>query len=275
MDTLVLNHEMIIRLSFFLGIFALMATWEAVIPRRILTISKITRWINNLSIAFLDTLTLRLLLPMGVLGMAIWTYEQGWGFFNYWKVPYGLAVLGSVVVLDLVVYLQHVLFHAVPVLWRLHRVHHTDLDFDVTTGIRFHPVEMVLSTGIKLVVVSVVGCPALAVVLFEVLLNIMALFNHSNVRIPFYMDRILRVFVVTPDMHRVHHSVLRHERNRNFGFNLSWWDYLFGTYCDQPSEGHEKMALGLPEFRDARYLTLPWMLALPFVSKSGEYVIGR
>jgi sterol desaturase/sphingolipid hydroxylase (fatty acid hydroxylase superfamily) len=275
MDISILSHEMIIRFSFFLGVLVFMATWETLAPRRTLTMSKITRWINNLSIAFLDTLTLRLLLPMGVLGMAIWAYEQGWGFLNYWKIPYGLAVVGSVVVLDFIVYLQHVLFHAIPALWRLHRVHHTDLDLDVTTGIRFHPAEMVLSTGIKLVAVSVLGCPALAVVIFEVLLNITALFNHSNVRIPFYVDRILRVFVVTPDMHRVHHSVLRHERNRNFGFNLSWWDYLFGTYCEQPGEGHDRMVLGLPEFRNAKYLTLPGLLVMPFIDRPVEGTVDR
>jgi sterol desaturase/sphingolipid hydroxylase (fatty acid hydroxylase superfamily) len=275
MSTWVINHEVFIRLGFFFCIFMLMATWEFVAPRRILITSKAARWVSNLGIAFLDTLIVRLLLPMGAVSVAILAHDQGWGLLSYLDTPYGLAVGVSILVLDLVVYLQHVLFHAIPVLWRLHRVHHTDLDFDVTTGIRFHPIEIILSMGIKLVVICVLGPPVVTVLTFEVLLNATSLFNHSNIRIPLKFDRVLRFFVVTPDMHRVHHSIVWDETNRNFGFNLPWWDFLFGTYRHQPADGHEGMIIGTSEFRDANRLTLPWMLALPFMGKPGKYALSH
>jgi len=275
MNIWAITHEAFIRLSFFLGILALMALWEFLAPRRILTTSKATRWMSNLGIAFLDTLIVRWLLPMGAVSLAILVHEQGWGLLSRLDIPYGLAIGASVIGLDLVVYLQHVMFHAIPILWRLHRVHHTDLDFDVTTGIRFHPLEIILSMGIKLGVISVLGPPIVAVLAFEVLLNATALFNHSNIRIPSKLDRVLRFFVVTPDMHRIHHSVLAGETNRNFGFNLPWWDLLLGTYRHQPADGHEGMVIGLPEFRDAHRLTLPWMLALPFMGKPGKYALSH
>ena len=192
------------------------------------------------------------------------------------SVPGWLAVLASVVLLDLAIYFQHVMFHAVPAFWRLHMVHHADLDFDVTTGLRFHTIEILLSFGIKAAVILLLGAPAVAVLVFEVLLNATSIFNHSNARLPLALDRLLRLFIVTPDMHRVHHSVIVRETNSNFGFNLPWWDWLFGTYRDQPAEGHDGMTIGLQQFRDqSRVERLHWMLLLPFWNNSGDYAINR
>ena len=194
---------------------------------------------------------------------------------NNFEFPSWAAVILSIAALDCTIYLQHVMFHAVPALWRLHRMHHTDLDFDVTTGLRFHPIEIILSMGIKLATVVGIGQPALGMLIFEVSLNGTSMFNHGNIRLPASIDRVLRFFVVTPDMHRVHHSVILRETNSNFGFNLPWWDRLLGTYRDQPAAGHEGMTIGLGQFRDAKRLTLPWMLALPFIGKPGKYPINR
>lgn len=273
---LALKYEPAIRLGFFLGVFFLMAFWEILAPRRRLTVSKIQRWASNLGIVFLNSLLLRLLFPAAAVGMAVFAQENGWGVFNYVRAPYVLAVLVSVVVLDVAIYLQHVMFHAVPALWRLHRMHHADLDFDVTTGARFHPIEILLSMLIKFAIIIVLGAPALAVLIFEVLLNATAMFNHSNVRIPARLDRYLRLFVVTPDMHRVHHSIEDHETNSNFGFNLPVWDRLFGTYQSQPDAGHEAMTIGIRGHRDPRRVDrLDGMLALPFYGKITGYAINR
>jgi sterol desaturase/sphingolipid hydroxylase (fatty acid hydroxylase superfamily) len=270
-----MSNEVVIRLGFFFGIFALMAIWEVLAPRRSLTTSKTVRWFSNLGITFLNPVVVRLVSPIMPVSMALLAQNRGWGLLNNFNPPYWLEVVVAVIVLDLVIYLQHVMFHTVPVLWRLHMVHHADLDFDVTTGLRFHPIEMILSMGIKLSVVVLIGPPALAVLIFEVLLNATSMFNHGNIRLPSSVDRVLRFFVVTPDMHRVHHSVVIRETNSNFGFNLPWWDRLLGTYRDQPASGHEGMTIGLAQFRDAKRLTLPWMLALPFIGKPGEYAINR
>jgi sterol desaturase/sphingolipid hydroxylase (fatty acid hydroxylase superfamily) len=269
------DYEPAIRFGFFALVFVLMALGEIVVPRRHLTTSKPPRWLGNLGLVFLDTLAVRLLLPLGAVAMALVGEVRGWGAFNNLSLPSWLAVVLSVVVLDLAIYLQHVLFHAVPALWRLHMVHHADLDFDVTTGLRFHTVEILLSMGIKLGVVVLLGAPPLAVLLFEVLLNATSMFSHGNIRLPAWLDRGLRLVVVTPDMHRVHHSVISRETNSNFGFNLPWWDFLFGTYRAQPAAGHEKMTIGLSQFRDERVDRLHWMLALPFVGDLGEYPINR
>jgi sterol desaturase/sphingolipid hydroxylase (fatty acid hydroxylase superfamily) len=181
-----------------------------------------------------------------------------------------------VIALDLAIYLQHVMFHAVPILWRLHMVHHADLDFDISTGLRFHTIEILLSMVIKLAAIIILGAPALAVVAFEVLLNATSMFNHANARLPRWLDRVLRLLVVTPEMHRVHHSVIAQETNSNFGFNLPWWDFLFGTYRDQPAAGHEGMTIGLVQFTDERQVDrLPGMLALPFVGDPGNYPVNR
>ncbi|HEY8503489.1 MAG TPA: sterol desaturase family protein [Gemmataceae bacterium] len=270
-----LDCEAAVRFGFFLGVLLLMALWERLAPRRALTVSRPLRWFSNLGLVALGTLAVRLLIPLGAVGVALLARERGWGLFNSAGVPGWLAVVLSVVALDLVVYLQHVLFHAVPALWRLHMVHHADLDFDTTTGVRFHPVEVLLSMGIKMSAVVLLGAPALGVVLFEVLLNATSLFNHGNVRLPARLDRLLRLVVVTPEMHRVHHSALPRETNSNFGFNLPWWDYLLGTYLDQPRYGHERMTIGLAQYRDAWVDRLGWMLALPSVGQTGDYPVNR
>ena len=252
MNSLLLNHEPFIRFGFFFGILILMALWEVLAPRRQLQTSKSTRWFSNLGIVFIDALALRLLPFCSAINISLLAEKWGWGLLNNVSLLYWLKVTIGVIVLDLAIYLQHVMFHGLPVLWRLHMMHHTDLDFDVTTGVRFHPIEILLSMGIKMIVVFLVGISVLGVLIFEVLLNATSLFNHGNVRLVASIDRVLRLFVVTPEMHRVHHSVIIRETNSNFGFNLSWWDRLFGTYKDQPAAGHVEMIIGLSHFRDPK-----------------------
>lgn len=272
----VMNNEVTIRLSFFLGVFAVMAIWELLAPRRALSVSKTVRWANNLGLVFLNSFVLRLLFPAAAVGMAAFASEQGWGIFNYYQTSFVVAVVVSVIAMDFVIYLQHVMVHAVPALWRLHRVHHADPDFDVTTGARFHPIEIILSMLIKFATIAVLGPPVLAVVIFEVLLNATAMFNHSNVRLHTTIDKSLRLFVVTPDMHRVHHSVEDDEANSNFGFNLPWWDRLFGTYRDQPRAGHENMTIGIHTYNDPKVVSwLHGMLWLPFIGRITGYAINR
>ena len=263
MDETILAHEPTIRLSFFVGIFALMALWEVTAPRRGRAFSRRLRWSNNLALVALNTVVLRLIFPTAAVGTALAAEGAGWGLFNALPVPFWAAVVLSVLLLDLAIYLQHVLVHAVPLLWRLHRMHHADLDYDVTTGARFHPAEIVLSMVLKLMVVGALGAPAVAVVIFEVLLNGTAMFNHGNIRLPRGVDRAVRSVLVTPDMHRVHHSIHRDETNSNFGFNLSWWDRLFGTYRAQPRDGHEGMTIGLESFREPADLRLDRLIAQP------------
>ncbi|MEA3274103.1 MAG: sterol desaturase family protein [Pseudomonadota bacterium] len=276
MDTWIMSHEPSVRLGFFFGVFGLVALWEVLAPRRRLSVPKATRWGHNIGLVFLNTLLLRLLFPAAAVGMAAFAVERGWGIFNYVEVPFWVAVVGSVVAMDFVIYLQHVMVHAVPALWRLHRVHHADLDYDVTTGARFHPLEIILSMLIKFATIAVLGPPVVAVVIFEVVLNATAMFNHGNVRLPASLDRWLRLIVVTPDMHRVHHSVEDDEANSNFGFSLPWWDRLFGTYRNQPRGGHEGMSIGIHVYRDPKQVDrLPGMLALPFVGRVTGYAINR
>lgn len=259
----ILAQEATLRLTVFLAVLVAMALWEVAAPRRRQDIPRVIRWTNNLALVVVDTVILRLTFPILAVGLALMAKERGWGLFNALDIPLWLAVLLSILLLDLAIYLQHVLFHAVPGLWRLHRMHHADLEFDVTTGLRFHPVEIVLSMVIKLAVVAALGAPAVAVLLFEVLLNATALFNHANIRLPTGVDRVLRWVMVTPDMHRVHHSVIPAETNSNFGFNLPWWDRLLGTYRAQPKAGHEGMTIGIEQFRTPRDLWLDRMLVQP------------
>ena len=275
-DAFVVQYEPAIRLGFFLGIFLLMAIWELAAPRRALTVSKIVRWSNNIGLVFINSVVLRLLFPAGAIGIAAFAAENGWGLLNYYSLPYVLAIVLAVVALDFVIYLQHVLVHAIPTLWRFHRVHHADLDFDLTTGARFHTVEIILSMLIKFATIVVLGPPIVAVVIFEVVLNGMAMFNHANVRLPLALDRVLRLLLVTPDMHRVHHSSEDNETNSNYGFNLAIWDRIFGTYIDQPRGGHEGMTIGIHKYRDPKQVNwLPGMLALPFIGKITGYAINR
>jgi sterol desaturase/sphingolipid hydroxylase (fatty acid hydroxylase superfamily) len=252
-----------------------MAAWELAAPRRREEIPRLLRWTNNFGLVVLDTLVVRLIFPVVAVGLAVLAEENGWGLFNVFDVPEWIAFILSFLALDLAIYLQHVMFHAVPALWRLHRMHHADLEFDVSTGVRFHPVEILLSMAIKLVVVAALGPPALAVLVFEVLLNATSLFNHSNIRIPAGVDRVLRWLVVTPDMHRVHHSIRVHETNSNFGFNLPWWDRLLGTYRAQPQDGHEAMTIGIEQFRTRRDLWLDRMLLQPLSGPASLYPINR
>jgi sterol desaturase/sphingolipid hydroxylase (fatty acid hydroxylase superfamily) len=269
-----LDHEPVVRLGAFGAIFAVMAVWEIAAARRELSAAKGSRWFANLGITVVNTVVVRVLFPSAAVGAALLAAERGWGLFNIVQVPSVVSILGSILVLDFIIYLQHVVFHAVPLLWRLHMVHHADVDYDVTTGFRFHPLEALISMPIKFAAVALLGAPAVAVLIFEVILSAASMFNHGNVRIPLRLDRVLRWFVVTPDMHRVHHSVDPRETNSNFGFNLPWWDRLLGTYRSQPAEGHESMAIGLSQFKGRRRQTLPWLLALPFVGGTGSYPMG-
>ena len=263
--------DITVRLGSFLCIFLLMMLWEVLTPRRQLTVRKGPRWASNLGLVALNTVLVRLIIPITTVGAAIAADARGWGLLQLIDWPSWLEILLAIVIFDFAIYLQHVLFHAIPVLWRLHMVHHADLDFDVTTGLRFHTLEILLSAVIKLAVIVVLGPSAVAVVVFEVLLNTTAMFNHSNVRMAAWLDRLLRWIVVTPDMHRVHHSVIQRETNSNFGFNLPWWDVLLGTYRSQPAEGHEQMTIGLPHLKDEMQVDrLPGILMLPFRSQPNE-----
>jgi len=271
-----LENEKPIRLSFFIGILLVMAIWEIVAPRRALTVSKTVRWINNLGLVFFNSFIVRVLFPTAAVGVAVMASENQWGLFNLIELPVWFAVLASVVIMDCVIYFQHVMVHAVPVLWRLHRVHHADLDYDVTTGARFHTLEIIISMLIKFATILLLGPPVVAVIIFEVVLNAMAMFNHGNVGLPKTLDNFLRWFVVTPDMHRVHHSIEDDETNSNFGFNLSWWDRLFGTYRDQPRAGHVGMTIGIHNFTEPKQCSwISGMLAMPFIGKVTDYAINR
>jgi sterol desaturase/sphingolipid hydroxylase (fatty acid hydroxylase superfamily) len=275
-EAFILANEPGIRVGFFIGVFALVGLWELAAPRRALTVAKAPRWASNLGLVVLNTVLLRLLFPLAAVGVAAFCAANGWGLLNHFQVPFAIAVPMAAVALDFVIWLQHVMVHAVPALWRLHRVHHADPDYDVTTGARFHPIEIVLSMLIKFATIVVLGPPVVAVVIFEVLLNATAMFNHGNIRLPLPLDRALRWFVVTPDMHRVHHSIEDDEANSNFGFNLPWWDRLFGTYRDQPRAGHMAMTIGIHGHRDPREVArLPGMLLLPFRGEITDYAINR
>ena len=275
MTDLILDNEPAIRLGIFAGVLISVAAWEALRPRRARRFSRWLRWPSNFGIVAFNTIVVRLLFPAAAVGMAALAQARGWGLFNNLELPAALAIVVSAIALDLLIYLQHVMFHAVPALWRLHRMHHADLDIDVTTGARFHPIEIVLSMLIKLAAVVVLGAPAVAVVIFEVLLNATAMFNHANLRLPEGVDRFLRLVVVTPDMHRVHHSIVPAETNSNFGFNLPWWDRLLGTYRAQPAAGHEAMTIGIEQFRTPKDLRLDRLLVQPFLGEVGDYPINR
>lgn len=269
MSELIEQYESIIRLSAFFGIFVVLAVCEFFRPRRTTTVSKGKRWPSNIAIIFLNTFLVRIIgFVITPVGVAFLVEENSWGLLQLLPLPSWVQVGVAVILLDMAIYFQHVVFHQVPIFWRLHMVHHTDMDLDVTSALRFHPIEILLSIGIKLVIIALLGAPAIAVLMFEVLLNGTAMFNHSNLKIPPALDRFLRLFVVTPDMHRVHHSVVIQETNSNYGFNLPWWDYIFGTYRDQPMAAHESMTIGLNEYREASHLTLRYLLTLPFQSKA-------
>jgi len=268
-----LINEAVVRLAFFIAIFIPLALLENVAPRRSRSHSRLRRWPSNLSIAALNTALCRIAVGTAAIGLALTAQREHWGLFNNISVSRWLALVASLILLDLGIYLQHVMFHAVPALWRVHRMHHADLDFDVTTGVRFHPIEIVLSMLIKFTLVVTLGAPAAAVLAFEVALNATSMFNHSNLHLPARVDRYLRWMMVTPDMHRVHHSIVVAETNSNFGFNLPWWDWLLGTYRDQPAAGHDAMTIGIEQFREPRELRLDRMLLQPFRGRAGRYPI--
>jgi sterol desaturase/sphingolipid hydroxylase (fatty acid hydroxylase superfamily) len=270
-----IENEPVVRVLAFLGVFVAMALWEWWAPRRATPISRMVRWPGNLGIVVFNTALARVLLPTTAVGLAIHAEQAGWGLFNAYAAPWWLALVGSVILLDLAIYLQHVLFHAIPGLWRLHRMHHADLHIDASTGLRFHTVEILLSFLLKFAVIAALGAPALAVLVFEVLLSATSTFNHANVFVPLRLEPYLRWLVVTPDMHRVHHSIHASETNSNFGFNLPWWDRLFGTYRAQPKDGHEEMVVGISQFRAERDLRLDQMLIQPLREGTPTYPLGE
>lgn len=259
------DHEGAIRLSVFLTLFAVLALSEWVKPRRKLVVSKGQRWTTNIAILLIDSVLVRLLFPAAAVGVALWADAADFGLFNTFGVPFWAAAVLSFVVLDFAVWLSHVLSHKVPLFWRFHRMHHSDRDIDVTTAIRFHPIEIVVSMLWKVAWVILLGAPAVAVILFEIVLNGTAMFNHSNLKLPLWADRLIRLVVVTPDMHRVHHSAIGDETDSNYGFNLPWWDRMFGTYIDQPALGHDGMTIGLNEWQDDRPSRVGWSLKVPFL----------
>ena len=264
-----------LRLATFVAVFALMAIWELVVPRRAGDPPRSARWPGNLGILLVDAVLLRLVFPAAAVGFAAVVEARGWGLLSLVEWPAWLAVLLAIVALDLAVYLQHVLMHSIPLLWRLHRVHHTDLAIDVTTGLRFHPLEILLSMVLKCAVIAALGAPVVAVLIFEIVLNAASMFNHGNAGIPVAIDRWLRLVIVTPDMHRVHHSVIRRETNSNFGFAIPWWDRCFGTYRAQPAGGHLSMTIGIEQFREARDSRLDRLLLQPWRAAPTVYPADR
>jgi len=266
-----LDFELAIRLGAALAVFAAMALWEILAPRRAASVGRAPRWPSNIAIVAIDAAAVRILIPVAAVGVAVIAAQRGWGLLNIVPWPPLLEGVLGFLALDLAIYAQHVAFHKVPWLWRLHRMHHADLDIDVTTGLRFHPIEILLSMLIKMAVVVLVGVPPVAVIVFEVVLNATSMFNHANATMPPWLDRLVRLVVVTPDMHRVHHSVLRHETDSNFGFNLPWWDRLFRTYRAQPEAGHLGMTIGIPLFRDAEELRLDRMLLQPLQGSADRH----
>lgn len=271
-----LSWDLGVRVGVFAAVFAIMALWEVLAERRSRRLSRRRRWTSNLGIVAIDTLAVRFLIPVSLTTVALFAADRGWGLLNQFSLAPSMAILAAVVALDLVVYIQHVVFHAVPALWRLHLVHHADVDFDLTTGIRFHPLEILISMGVKIAAVVLLGTPASAVLIFEVLLNGSAMFNHGNVSLPATLDRIVRTMLVTPDMHRVHHSVERPETHSNFGFCLPWWDRMFGTYTAQPRLGQDGMKIGLTGINESpdgeNLLTL---IAMPFKTSGAAYTSNR
>ncbi len=268
MENWILTHEPLLRMSVFFGLLIVLAGLEWRWPRRALQWSKLQRWRSNLSLVIFNSLILRLVFPLAAVGVASFAQAQGWGLLPWLAWPLYVQVLIALLFMDFAIYIQHVLFHALPLLWRLHRVHHADGDYDVTTGARFHPIEIILSMLIKCALIVLLGPPIIALVLFEILLNATAMFNHSNLYLPKSVDSLVRLCLVTPDMHRIHHSTDEAESNRNFGFNLPWWDRLFGTYQAQPSKGHQDMTIGVAGLNPQRYTQFRQILLLPWQNKT-------
>jgi len=269
------EFEGAIRFAMFLAVFGAVALWEALAPRRKRSFERLARWPHNLGLLLVDVALVRVLAPGAAIAVAMTAAGSGWGLLNALALPGWAAIAAGIALLDLAIYFQHVMFHAVPTLWRLHRVHHADLDFDVTTGARFHPIEILISTAVKCAAIAALGAPVISVFVFEMLLNATAIFNHANASLPQCLERWLRWLVVTPDMHRVHHSVRYEESSSNFGFNLPWWDRLFGTYRAQPRLGHAAMTIGVDAFRSSQELRLDRLLVQPLRDTPGQYPITR
>ncbi len=275
MEALFFEYESMIRLGSFIGFFALLSLWEIMSPRRKLLNLRRFRWFSNLGLIVIASVLVRFIFPAAAVGFAVMAEQQQWGFLYILQLPPALHYLLAFILLDLSLYFQHVMFHALPMFWRFHRVHHSDLDCDITTGVRFHPFEILISMLVKFLTIISIGAPVLVVVVFEIILNAASMFTHSNIRMPALLEKTWRWLMVTPDMHRIHHSILENESNSNFGFFLSVWDRLFGTYLAQPETGHEKMQLGVKHFRQPKWQNLRWLLYLPFVSKLDDYTINK
>ncbi|MBI1244711.1 MAG: sterol desaturase family protein [Alphaproteobacteria bacterium] len=259
-----MTHEAALRLGIFLGLLAAFALWEALAPRRADPPARTRRWPVNLAFVVLGGLVTRVVLPGGVAAFAASAQANGWGFLAALAIPDWAAFVVSIVALDLAIYFQHRLFHRIPVFWSIHRMHHSDTMFDVSTAVRFHPVEIGLSLAIKVAVVAVIGASPESVLAFEILLNAASLFNHTNGRMPDWIERPLRLIVVTPDMHRIHHSARREETDSNFGFSVSIWDRLFATYRAEPADGQDGLTIGLESYRERESQGLLRLLAQPF-----------
>ncbi len=264
MLNLLTQHPDQSRLIIFFAVLLIMAILEFLLPKRKVNAKRGIRWSSNIGIVVLDSIVARIILPTTTIAVALYADAKGLGLFNIIFQDSWLAIVLSILVLDLLIYGQHVVFHKISWLWRFHRMHHSDVHIDVTTGIRFHPVEIILSLLIKFAAILILGVPALAILLFEIILNATAMITHSNLSIPAWLDKLLRIIFVTPDMHRVHHSVHRNETDSNYGFNFSLWDRLFGTYIDQPKDTHEKMQIGINRFRDDREQYIDKLLTQPF-----------
>lgn len=275
MQELFFQYESYIRLGSFIGLYALFSIWEISHPKRILLHSRRLRWVSNFGLIILSSILVRFIFPTAAVGIALLAEQNQWGLLYYFELPLLIHLVAAFILLDLSLYFQHVMFHALPLFWRFHRVHHSDLDFDITTGLRFHPFEMIISILIKFVTIASIGAPVLAVVIFEILLNAGSMFSHSNIKIPRSLEKVVRWFIVTPDMHRIHHSMSENETNSNFGFFISNWDRLFGTYVQQPRKGHTDMNIGLPDFREPKWQDIRWLIYLPFVSKITNYAINK
>ena len=275
MQELFFEYESYIRLGSFLGLFALLTIWEISTPKRELLGLRRFRWISNIGLIVISSVLIRFILPTAAVGIALHVEQENLGFLNHFDLPFAFQFVLAFILMDLAIYFQHVMFHALPLFWRFHRVHHSDLDCDITTGLRFHPLEIVVSILFKFLVIASVGVPVLAVVIFEVILNAASMFTHSNIKIPSSFERIVRWFIVTPDMHRIHHSIKENETNSNFGFFMSIWDRLLGTYRREPEGGHSYMQIGLRNFREPKWQDLRWLIYLPFVTKVNDYSINR
>ncbi len=264
----IIANEPIIRLSFFVSILLLMSLFEYIIPKKELLLSKFKRWSNNISIIVVNSFLLKFIFASSIITISIYTTENKIGLLNLFEISFFFSVILSIILLDLIIYFQHRLFHKIDFFWKFHKVHHSDMDFDVTTGLRFHPIEIIISMLIKMISVFIIGVPIIAIVIFEIILSSLSMFNHSNIKLPAILDKRLRYFIVTPDMHRIHHSIHNEELNSNYGFNISLWDRIFSSYTNKPKNGYEKMTIGLKEFYDEnKTVSILNILSLPFRKK--------